>query len=90
MVGIFGFYVTSAIDFYSKLFTFKCQVGTPPLSFEVSSIWDEDNIIMKEILTLEGLRSVVFSMDFDCAPCPNGLVLIFISLVGRLLKMICY
>ncbi|XP_027099048.2 uncharacterized protein [Coffea arabica] len=63
----------SAISYFSDLFASNRQVQPlTELPFEVPRVTQEDNEIMKQLPTMEEIHEVVFGMDTQSAPGPDG------------------
>ncbi|XP_071939022.1 uncharacterized protein [Coffea arabica] len=63
----------SAISFFSDLFASNRQVqALTELPFEVPRATQEDNEIMKRLPTMEEIHEVVFGMEIQSAPGPDG------------------
>nr|XP_027077000.1 uncharacterized protein LOC113700749 [Coffea arabica] len=63
----------SAISYFSDLFASNRQVQPlTELPFEVPRVTQEDNEIMKQLPTMKEIHEVVFGMDTQSAPGPDG------------------
>ncbi|XP_071902386.1 uncharacterized protein [Coffea arabica] len=65
---------TSATEFYADLFTSESTVrgGFPDLPFAIPSVGSVQNDKIREVPSAEEIREVVFSMDLNSAPGPDG------------------
>ncbi|CDP18963.1 unnamed protein product [Coffea canephora] len=65
---------TSATEFYADLFTSESTVrgGFPDLPFAIPSVGSVQNDRIREVPSAEEIREVVFSMDLNSAPGPDG------------------
>ena len=58
---------TSAIEFYSNLFSLESNRGPIHLPFEVLWINDTDNEMMQELPSIKEVKSVIFAVSIDSA-----------------------
>nr|XP_027075913.1 uncharacterized protein LOC113699764 [Coffea arabica] len=62
----------STIDFYSKHFSSNGYRGPFSMPFEVPPIGEVDNNMIKELPALKKVREIIFEMNAESAPGPDG------------------
>ena len=78
----------SAIDFYAKLFTSEaaCRGGFPEPPFVVPAVDRECNGSLMAVPTAEEIREVVFAMEVNSAPGPDGFGVGFYQVSWSIIK----
>nr|XP_027124187.1 uncharacterized protein LOC113740870 [Coffea arabica] len=78
----------SAIDFYAKLFTSEaaCRGGFPEPPFAVPAVDMECNGSLMAVPTAEEIREVVFAMEVNSAPGPDGFGVGFYQVCWSIIK----